>query len=241
MISDLADLADQLDQLIAKKEAVKQGAMQQLLTGQTRLDGYDAEWQLKAVGEVGSVLAGKALAANGPGEQRPYLRTKNVLDGRIALDDVLSMPFTDVEFERFRLRSGDVLLNEGQMLELVGRCAMYRAEMAEECAIQNQLLRFRAHASCAPEYAEHLFRFCQKSGVFAGIATQTTSVAHLGVVRFKRLELRWPPSLDEQCAIAEVLTDMDDELEALKARRDKTQALKQGMMQELLSGRIRLV
>lgn len=49
------------------------------------------------------------------------------------------------------------------------------------------------------------------------------------------------PSIAEQAAIAEVLTDMDDEIEALKARRDKTQALKQGMMQELLSGRVRLV
>jgi type I restriction enzyme S subunit len=190
---------------------------------------------------MGSVLAGKALNSRGPGRLRPYLRTKNVFDGRIDLEDVLEMPMTDAEFENFRVIEGDVLLNEGQSLELVGRCSLYRGELGLPCAMQNQLLRFRARASTCPAFAEQLFRHCQETGVFTSIATQTTSVAHLGTIRFSGLRLRWPVDVREQAAIAAVLAEMDAELAALEQRRAKTRDLKQAIMQELLTGKTRLV
>src|SRR5690348_5829990 len=110
---------------------------------------------------MGEVLAGKALNVKGKGELRPYLRTKNVLDGRIDLQDVLEMPMTDEEFQRFSITDGDVLLNEGQSIDLVGRCSMYRDELGTPCAMQNQLLRFRAGRQTSAEFASHLFRYCQ--------------------------------------------------------------------------------
>jgi type I restriction enzyme S subunit len=240
-LSDVDALIGALDRLIAKKRDLKQAAMQQLLTGQTRLPGFSGEWEIKRVEECGDVLAGKALNADGPGVRRPYLRTANVLDGCIDLGDVLEMPFTATEFEHFRLRSGDVLLNEGQSLELVGRCSMYRDEFEKPCAMQNALLRFRARDDVSPEFAAHVFRHCQRSGIFGRIATQTTSVAHLGSVRFAKLALPWPLNHAEQLEIASVLTGMDAELASIEQRRHKTRRLKQGMMQELLTGRIRLV
>lgn len=198
------------------------------------------DWLVRPVGEMGEVRAGKALAVNSPGRLRPYLRTKNVFDGRIDLDDVLQMPMSDGEFERYRLRDGDVLLNEGQSIELVGRCAMYRDEYPEPCAIQNQLVRFRAGAGVSAAFAAHLFRYCQASGVFAKIALQTTSVAHLGVSRFQRLELAWPPTFAEQDAIAAALGDADALIDALDQLVAKKRLVKQGAMQELLTGRRRL-
>lgn len=240
-LGDVDALLAGLDKLIAKKRDLKQAAMQQLLTGRSRLPGFTGAWAMRRVSEMGDVLAGKALAVNGPGSLRPYLRTKNVLDGRIDLEDVLSMPMTDAEFDRFRIVHGDVLLNEGQSLDLVGRCSMYRGELGVPCAMQNQLLRFRARSQVSAAYATHLFRRCQHDGTFAGIATQTTSVAHLGSSRFSSLSLRWPIDLKEQEAIAAVLDDVDAEIRALENRREKTRALKQGMMQELLTGRTRLI
>jgi type I restriction enzyme S subunit len=240
-LSDVDALLGALARLIAKKRDLKRAATQQLLTGKTRLPGFTGKWQTKQVAETGDVLAGKALAVQGLGPLRPYLRTKNVLDGRIDLEDVLAMPMTDAEFKRFRIMQGDVLLNEGQSLELVGRCSLYRDEMTQPCAMQNQLLRFRARTHTSPSFAEHLFRHCQHTGAFCAIATQTTSVAHLGSARFKSLRLLWPLDRAEQDAIATVLSDMDAELVALDQRRAKTRLLKQGMMQELLTGRTRLV
>jgi type I restriction enzyme, S subunit len=240
-LSDADALLEGLTRLIIKKRDLKQAAMQQLLTGKTRLPGFAGNWEIRPVAEMGDVLAGKALNVQGLGALRPYLRTKNVLDGRIDLEDVLLMPMTDAEFNRFRIKRGDVLLNEGQSIELVGRCAMYRGELGSPCAMQNQLLRFRAYGKTVPAFAEHLFRRCQHVGVFATIATQTTSVAHLGSSRFSDLRLSWPIDPKEQEAIATALSDMDAELRALEARHEKTRALKQAMMQELLTGRTRLV
>jgi type I restriction enzyme, S subunit len=257
-LRDVDDLLGGLNRLIAKKRDLKKAAMQQLLTGQTRLPGFNSEqgvrlgykqtevgvipedWEVCPVRQKGEVVTGKALAVNGPGKQRPYLRTKNVFDGRIDIEDVLTMPMTYDQFEHFRLRHGDVLLNEGQSLELVGRCAMYKDEYPEPCAIQNQLLRFRAREGVSSVFASYLFRYCQQTGVFAKIALQTTSIAHLGGSRFERLLLAWPKGELEQHAIAEVLSDMDAEINALERRREKTRGLKQAMMQELLTGRTRL-
>ncbi|MFE0202536.1 restriction endonuclease subunit S [Streptomyces sp. NPDC058985] len=239
-MNDVDNLLSTLERLIAKKQAIKQGAMQELLTGRTRLQGYRGVWEYRRVTEMGDVLAGKALNVSGAGALRPYLRTKNVLDGRIDLGDVLWMPMTDAEFERFGIERGDVLLNEGQSLELVGRCSMYNGEFGASCTMQNQLLRFRAHRGTSPEFAAHLFRHCQQTGVFAAIATKTTSVAHLGSSRLSNLRLLWPTDRLEQAAIAEVLSDMDTEITAHEARLDKLRALKQGMLQQLLTGRTRL-
>jgi type I restriction enzyme S subunit len=189
---------------------------------------------------MGDVLAGKALNVKGAGAMRPYLRTKNVLDGRIDLQDVLWMPMTDSEFERFSIQRDDVLLNEGQSLGLVGRCSIYRDEFGAPCAMQNQLLRFRAHTGTSPEFAAHLFRHCQATGAFSAIATQTTSVAHLGSVRFSKLSLLWPKNRKEQQAIADALTDIDNLIATLERVSAKKQAIKQGLMQQLLTGNTRL-
>jgi type I restriction enzyme S subunit len=236
-LSAMDGLLDALDRLIAKKHDLKQAAVQHLLTGQARLPGFSGKWEVRRVAERGEVLAGKALDVYGAGRLRPYLRTKNVLDGRIDIDDVLEMPMTDAEFDHFRVVRGDVLLNEGQSLELVGRSSLYRDELPVPCAMQNQLLRFRARPATSPSFAEQLFRRCQHNGVFSSIATQTTSVAHLGCSRFSKLRLLWPIDLEEQEAIGSALADMDAEVAALEQRRDKTRLLKQGMMQELLTGR----
>jgi type I restriction enzyme, S subunit len=207
---------------------------------QTEVGVIPEDWEVCSVGQMGEVVIGKALAVTGPGRRRPYLRTKNVYDGRIDIDDVLTMPMTDDQFEHFRLRHGDVLLNEGQSLELVGRCAMYQEEYPEPCAIQNQLIRFRAGIGVSGVFASYLFRYCQQTGVFARIALQTTSIAHLGGERFKRLLLAWPKDEIEQRAIAGALGDVDALLGALEKLIAKKRELKQAAMQQLLTGQKRL-
>ena len=243
----VADCLSSLDELIAvqaqKLEALKahkKGLMQQLFPreGETqprlRFPEFQdsGEWQVKRVDEHGTVLAGKALAVNAPGPLRPYLRTKNVLDGLIDLSDVLKMPMTDAEFSRFEILDGDVLLNEGQSLELVGRASIYRGEFRERCAMQNQLLRFRAFPAACAEFAAQYFRKCQKDGTFANVATKTTSVAHLGSSRFSALELAWP-SLPEQQRIASCLSSLDALITAETQKLEALKTHKKGLMQQL--------
>lgn len=111
------------------------------------------------------------------------------------------MPFNEHgEFSRFRLRRNDVLLNEGQSLALVGRTSRYVDE-PPECAFQNSLIRVQAYKHVQPSFLELLFRHSQAAGIFATIATQTTSIAHLGVERLARLVLSVPPLCDQDAIV----------------------------------------
>jgi type I restriction enzyme, S subunit len=93
---------------------------------------------------------------------------------------------------------------------------MYRGEFGAPCAIQNALIRFRAHPDVCSEFAAQLFRWCQQSGIFASIATQTTSIAHLSTGRFSTLKVQVPP-LGEQRKIAEILGSVDEAIQATQA------------------------
>jgi type I restriction enzyme S subunit len=117
------------------------------------------------------------------------------------------MLFSDSEFEVYSLKPGDILLNEGQSLELVGRSAIYQGPSKQYC-FQNTLVRFRPGEAIDAVYAQLVFQGLLAEGIFASIATRTTSIAHLGVERFASLKISLPP-LPEQQAIAAVLSTWD--------------------------------
>ncbi len=196
------------------------------------------EWSVVAVGTAGEVVGGRQRSPSAVGRPCKYLRVANVFDDYIDTSDVFSMPFTDREVERFRLRPGDILLNEGQSLELVGRSAIYRGD-PPDCCFQNTLVRFRANPGTCAEFAQLIFRKYLESGVFASIALQTTSIAHLGTGRFTRLALPLPP-LKEQQAIASMTADADALIAAVDRLAAKKRAMTRAAMQQLLTGRTRL-
>ena len=135
---------------------------------------------------------------------RPYLRVANVLDGDIDLSDILQMHFPTDALEKFELQPGDILLNEGQSTELVGRSAIWRSEVPGMC-FQKTLLRFRCGPLLLPDFAHAFFQHMLYTGQFARVAVQTTSIAHLTSIRFMRLLLPVPP-LDEQRVLVEQLS-----------------------------------
>lgn len=172
-----------------------------------------SHWVVVTVNQMGRVQGGKALATRAPGALRPYLRVANVFDGEIDTADIATMPFTADEFSRYLLYPDDILLNEGQSIELVGRAARYLGS-PPQCAFQNSLVRVQAAPQFSPIFLEHLFRHCQASGIFSMIATRTTSIAHLGVSRLARLLLCVPPTKEEQDAIASFLVEQECEINA---------------------------
>ncbi len=169
----------------------------------TGLPELPADWCWASVQQVGSVQLGRQRAPQnhtGP-HMRPYLRVANVFEDRIDLSDVMEMNFTPQEFETFRLSYGDILLNEGQSMELVGRPAMYRDEMPGVC-FTNSLVRFRVYDGVNTEFALKVFLAYLKNGRFQKIATITVNIAHLGAGRFSEIEFPLPP-VEEQAAIIE--------------------------------------
>jgi type I restriction enzyme S subunit len=196
------------------------------------------DWKLVRVGEAGEVLGGRQRSPHHIGQLTKYLRVANVFDGFIDTEDVLEMPFSEAEKQRFKLRDGDILLNEGQSIDLVGRSAIYRGE-PEDCCFQNTLVRFRARNAACPEFVQFVFQKYLGAGTFASIALQTTSIAHLGSGRLAALKIPFPPKAEQE-AIAEALSDADALIKSLEQLLAKKRQILQGTVQELLTGKRRL-
>jgi hypothetical protein len=162
-------------------------------------------WIWATVGQVGEVKLGRQRSPehHTGTHMRPYLRVANVLEDHIDTSDVMRMNFAPHEFDVYHLKEGDILLNEGQSLELVGRPAMYRNEVPG-CCFQNTLVRFRASELVKGRYALIVFRSYLHNGQFQRIAKITTNLAHLGAERFSRLEFPLPP-VAEQIEIVHVV------------------------------------
>jgi len=195
-------------------------------------------WEVIQIRNWGKVDAGRQRSFRiTKGEMRPYLRVANVFDGFIDTSNVFQMPFSDSEFKKYKLIPGDILLNEGQSLELVGRSAIYQGN-PPNCAFQNTLIRFRPGSRCDVNFAQLLFQYLQYTGKFSAIAKQTTSIAHLGVNRFADLWIEIP-NIDEQRRIANVLLKWDKAIALTEKLIAAKRRLKQGLMQQLLTGKRR--
>jgi type I restriction enzyme S subunit len=199
-------------------------------------------WCWATVEQTGEVRLGRQRAPqHHAGEHmRPYLRVANVYEDRLDLSDVKQMNFTPEEFATYHLRTGDILLNEGQSPELVGRAAMYRGEVPG-CCYQKTLLRFRASAAISPSYALLVFRAYLRNGRFRKSASITTSIAHLAAERFAIIEMP-VPALSEQETIVEAAEDqlsVIDHLEAdLQAKLESAQALRQAILRHAFAGKL---
>ena len=172
---------------------------------------------------------------------RPYLRVANVFEARIDTSDVKEMNFTPVEFERYRLRHGDILLNEGQTPELVGRPAMFRDEVAE-CCYQKTLLRFRAYDGVLPRFALTVFRAYMHNQRFTRAASITTNIAHLTAEKFVELEFPLPPLAEQTRIVAEVERRLSvvEELESVvSANLQRATRLRQSILQKAFTGQLR--
>lgn len=176
-----------------------------------------AGWAWATVGDVGDIDLGRQRHPNwhhGP-EMRPYLRVANVFEDRIDTTDLKEMDFSGV-FEQYRLRPGDVLLNEGQSPHLVGRPALYRGEPAD-MAFTNSLIRFHPNTGLLPEWALLVFRRHMHFGRFLREARITTNIAHLSAVRLKSVEIPVPPT-EEQRRIVEVFRARERRLNAIETK-----------------------
>ena len=223
-LSDVDALLTKLDQFIAKKRDLKQAAMQQLLTGQTRLPGFGGEWEVKRLGEVAQIVMGQSPSSanyNTKGLGLPLTQGNADIANRKTIRRIFTTEITKLG------KCGDILMSVRAPVGEISRAVFDVCLGRGVCAIRypNDFL-YHYLISQEPSWAK-----LSKGSTFDSVNSADV----------KKLEVHLPRDVAEQTAIATVLSDMDAELAALEARRDKTRALKQGMMQELLTGRIRLV
>lgn len=238
-LSDADALLGGLDRLIAKKRDLKQAAMQQLLTGQTRLPGYSGEWEVKRLGEVGTFLKGSGVRKDeAQSGSLPCIRYGEIYTHHNDyIKQFNSWISAEVAATATRLKQGDLLFaGSGETKEEIGKCVAFVDSCEAYAGGDTVILRL---AGASPMFMGY---YCNTAPVVAQKASkgQGDAVVHISAAALSSIMVALP-SHAEQTAIATVISDMDAELSALEARRDKTRALKQGMMQELLTGRIRLL
>ena len=217
-LSDTDALLGALDRLIAKKRDLKQAAMQQLLTGQTRLPGFHGKWDVKRLGDVAHIKTGSRNNEN------------KVEDGQYPF-------FVRSEFvERINSYSLDC---EAILVPGEGRIGSIFHYIHGRFDVHQ---RVYAITQFKPDICGRFVHFylSKNFGAWAMQNTVKATVDSLRLPTFVTFEMLLPPTIEEQAAIAGALGDMDAELAGLEQRRDKTHHLKQAMMQELLTGRTRL-
>jgi type I restriction enzyme S subunit len=211
-LSDVDALIASLDKLIAKKRDIKQATMQQLLTGKTRLSGFGGEWRIGNLGEILRVRHGRSQRNVAVSDGKyPILAT----GGQIG-------------------RTNEYLYDKPSVL--IGRKGTIDAPQYMDMPFWTIDTLFYTEISegCYPKFVFYLFNMIDWLRY-----NEASGVPSLNASTIEKIEVRYP-SLAEQAAIATILSDMDAEIAALEQRRDKTRALKQGMMQELFTGKTRL-
>jgi type I restriction enzyme S subunit len=218
-LSDVDMLLAAQDKLITKKRDIKQAAMQQLLTGKQRLPGFTGEWEVKQLGDIANIKTGGRNNQDKveDGEYPFFVRSASV--------------------ERINSYSHDceaiLIPGEGGIGSIFhyinGRFDVHQRVYA--------ITQFSSEVS-----GKYVYLFMtQMFGAHAMKNSVKATVDSLRLPTFQIFEVALPPTIDEQIAIANVITDMEADLTLLEQQRDKTRDIKQGMMQELLTGRIRLV
>lgn len=237
-LSDVDALVAGLERLIAKKRDIKQAAMQQLLTGETRLPGFRGMWsraELKRL-VMTPITDGPHMTPKFHDAGVPFLSVNNLVNNRIDLTDLryISKEDDQVFAKKCKPRIGDVLLGKAAS---VGKVAIVEEDFDFNIWSPIALVRTGVLMHAKFLYYQLLSADCM--GQIA-LLTNSSSQGNIGMGDIETLQISYPER-EEQEAIAAVLSDMDTELSALESRLAKTRALKQGMMQELLTGRTRLV
>jgi type I restriction enzyme S subunit len=237
-LSDADALIESLDQLITKKRQIKQGAMQDLLTGKRRLPGFSEEWEAKRLAELADIRSGGT-----PSTTQPQFWDGEVMwctpTDITALNGFKYLRNTSrtISAEGLKASSAEIIPTHSIVMTsraTIGECAINTVPMTTNQGFKN----FVPFDNVDTEFLYYLLT-TQRAG-FIGLCSGSTFL-EIGKTQLSGYQVQVPKTKLEQTAIATVLSDMDTELAALETRLAKARQIKQGMMQELLTGRIRLL
>ncbi|HMS40588.1 MAG TPA: restriction endonuclease subunit S [Pyrinomonadaceae bacterium] len=221
VLSDVDALITSLDELIAKKRNIKQGTMSLLLTGKKRLQGFHGDWETKKLGEIFEISAGGDFIPKHSSEIKDEKHQYPIYSNSIANKGLYGYSSYFVYRENALTVTARGTLGvtnfRNHKFTAIGRVLVLHPTKPLDCFFVSEFINNRIE-----------------------FVIESTGVPQLTAPQIGAYEIPFPP-LTEQKAIAEILSEMDSEIEALEAKRAKYQALKQGMMQELLTGKTRLV
>ncbi len=236
-LTSIDNLIDSLDRLIAKKRAIKQGVMQQLLSGKKRLKGFTEPWKIYKIDDLFDIGNGytpsKANSAYWTNGTIPWFRMEDIrANGRILKDSIQHITEEAV-------KNSGLFPANSIILSTTATIGEHALLIADSLANQQFSFLIRKLNRCSDIDIMFFFYYCFILGEWCRANINDGGLMAVNMTDLKNYTFS-APSLPEQQAIASVLTSMDNELSALEAKRKKYEQIKQGMMQQLLTGRIRL-
>ena len=235
-LSDADALLDGLDRLIAKKRDLKKAVMQQLLTDKTRLPGFEGEWELKTLGEIATIKDGTHQTPKYVASGVPFYSVEHVTSGDFSNTKFISIEEHRFLSQSFKIEKSDILMTR---IGSIGDCKLIDWDVEASFYVSLALLKIRSDASSAFIAHYSNSRAFKEEVKLHSLPSAVPKKINLGPI--SNVAIKIPPTLEEQVAIATVLTDMDADISAFEQRRNKTKDIKQAMMQELLTGKTRLV
>jgi type I restriction enzyme S subunit len=242
-LTSVDNLLSSLDKLIAKKRDIKQGAMQQLLTGKTRLKGFTEPWVYYSVGSdccVKARIGWQGLTTSEYLEHGEYglITSTDIVNYKVDWQTCCFVSeYRYAQDPNIIVQNGDVLISKDGTIGKVGIVS----NIPFPCTLNSGVFVIR---SKSPQISQEGLGLVFLSPYFADFIKRLTAgstIVHLYQKDIVNFTFPMPPTIKEQQAIAAVLSSMDNEIAALEAKRKKYEAVKQGMMQQLLTGKIRLI
>ena len=241
-LTEIDDLISSLEKLITKKKAIKQGAMQELLTGKRRLPGFSGEWETRTLHEISNEMVDGPFGSNLKTEhytterQVRIIQLSNIGEAGWNNANVKYTTFSHAaELQRCIVQPGSILI--AKMMP-AGR-AIICPDNEKSYILGSDVVKVVPNSSVDSRYLV----YATKSRFYLDqIAddTQGSTRARTSVSKLRKTAILFPEK-DEQIAIADILSEMDMEIAALEGKIAKYRQIKQGMMQQLLTGKIRLV
>lgn len=238
VLSDIDTLIANLEKLVSKKKAIKQGAMQELLTGKRRLPGFDGEWEISRIGAFGEFISGSCfplIHQGRQGEKYPFYKVSDF--NNPGNERTLNQANNYVSQETVDYLGCRVIPERAVVIAKIGAAIFLERKKLTtvSCCIDNNMMAFVPFAAESAQFICYVFQ-----GMKLGDLAEATALPSLNGKTICSVEMRFPPTKEEQTAIAAVLADMDSELEELEKKLSKYQKIRSGMMSELLTGRVRL-
>lgn len=242
VLSEIDELISLTEKQISKKKAIKQGAMQELLTGKRRLPGFNGAWQVVKLEDICSKITDGSHESPPESDIGYYMPSvKDMRSTGFDYSECKKISYSDfkkLERNGCRPDAGDVLIaKDGSILKYA-----FVQEKAENIVILSSIAIVTPHSDRVDSY--FLAQYFRQQNFVEQVITSYksgTGVPRIVLKRFKQIVLFIPESVAEQAAIAKILVDMDIEITGLEKELAKYRQVKQGMMQQLLTGKIRLV
>ncbi len=262
ILTTVDNLIEKTEALIAKYQAIKQGMMHDLFTRgvdshghlrppykeapelykQSDLGWIPKEWGVRSLGEVAVVGGGVTLGRDLPGSQvveLPYLRVANVQDGYLDLSEIKTVSVLKSEVDRYRLEQGDMLMTEGGDFDKLGRGTVWRGQIFP-CLHQNHIFRVRPSKEfILPDFLAAVTASSYGKRYFLVSSKQTTNLATINSTQLKAFPVPLP-NLDEQGRMIAAITSVERQIEAEQRHSNQMKQTKTGLMQDLLTGKVRV-